>query len=53
MGGRKSVQLGGLTSPDEAPVRDLVLHSNFKLRYRKDWRRSEASSCRLENLKFF
>ena len=28
MGGQKSVQLG-VTSPNNAPVRDLVLHFNF------------------------
>lgn len=31
--GHKSVQSGGSTSPDKAPVRDLVLHFKFfKLR---------------------
>ena len=29
MGGQKSVQLGGSTSPNKAPVRDLVLHFKF------------------------
>ena len=33
MGGQKSVQSGGSTSPDKAPVRDVVLHFKFfKLR---------------------
>ena len=32
IGGHKSVQLGGSTSPNNAPVRDLVLLSNLSSR---------------------
>ena len=53
MGGRKSAQLG-VTSPNNAPVRDLVLLSNFKAEGCGEIGRvREASACRLENLKFF
>ena len=53
MGGRKSAQLG-VTSPNKPPVRDVVLHSNFKAEGCGEIGRvSEASSCRFENLKIF